>query len=147
MLRRGKRKRAAEEKNIKLKSPNFCVSPVRLSVRNIPHSWTEKQLKQVFLDAVKQRASKENPTIKQVGAASVQQRLWIDTCWSFSFDPLEEGSRHCKMVFLCVCHDQLLSMCLHMINWHWAHKVLVDELLSYSDLVCTTSLVKPVLCI
>ena len=33
---RGKRKRAAEEKNLKLRSPNFSVSRTRLSLRNHP---------------------------------------------------------------------------------------------------------------
>lgn len=37
---------------LKLKSPNFTVSDMRLSVRNIPASWTEKQLKQAFITAV-----------------------------------------------------------------------------------------------
>ncbi len=43
---------AAEEKKLKLRSPNFIVSETRLSVRNIPPSWTEKQLKACFISAV-----------------------------------------------------------------------------------------------
>lgn len=43
----------AEEKKLKLRSPNFVVSDTRLSVRNIPASWTEKQLKAAFIQAVR----------------------------------------------------------------------------------------------
>ncbi len=68
LLHRQRRKRAAEEKKLKLKSPNFFVSPSRLSVRNIPYSMNEKQLRQLFLEAVKNKASKERPVIKQVGS-------------------------------------------------------------------------------
>ena len=49
---RGKRKRAAEEKNLKLRSPNFSVSQTRLSLRNIPQSLDEKGIKQLFIAAV-----------------------------------------------------------------------------------------------
>jgi nucleolar protein 4 len=48
----------AEEKKLKLKSPNFVVSDTRLSVRNLPLSWTERQLKQAFIAAVSQGASR-----------------------------------------------------------------------------------------
>lgn len=51
---RTKRKRAAEEKNTKLRSPNFSVSRTRLSVRNIPLTMLEKTLKQLFIAAVSQ---------------------------------------------------------------------------------------------
>lgn len=50
---RTKRKRAAEEKNSKLRSPNFSVSRTRLSVRNIPLTMQEKALKQLFIAAVR----------------------------------------------------------------------------------------------
>ena len=49
---RSKRKRAAEEKNLKLRSPNFSVSRTRLSVRNLPFTLQEKDLKQLFITAV-----------------------------------------------------------------------------------------------
>ena len=49
---RGKRKRAAEEKNLKLRSPNFSVSRTRLSLRNIPQSLDERGVKQLFMAAV-----------------------------------------------------------------------------------------------
>ena len=55
----------AEEKRLKLRSPNFVVSATRLSVRNIPRSWTEAQLRSLFLAAVRERASKEHPRVKQ----------------------------------------------------------------------------------
>lgn len=43
------------------------MSPLRLSVRNIPGNYDEKKLKALFVKAVKERATKENPVIKQVG--------------------------------------------------------------------------------
>lgn len=49
---------AAEEKKLKLRSPNFVVSDTRLSVRNIPASWTEKQLKAAFIQAVRRVGGK-----------------------------------------------------------------------------------------
>jgi len=52
-----KRLRAYKEKKAKLKNPNYVVSKVRLSVRNIPTEVDEKQLKKVFLTA----ANKNNP--------------------------------------------------------------------------------------
>ncbi len=64
--RRAKRKRAAEEKNTKLRSPNFIISRTRLSVRNIPPDYTEGQLRRMFTAAVKERATKENPRIVTV---------------------------------------------------------------------------------
>ncbi|KAL0026427.1 hypothetical protein WJX79_009181 [Trebouxia sp. C0005] len=62
---RTKRKRAAEEKNTKLRSPNFSVSRTRLSVRNIPLTMQEKALKQLFITAVKEHASMAHPQVKQ----------------------------------------------------------------------------------
>ncbi|DBA82043.1 TPA: hypothetical protein ACH3X1_007738 [Trebouxia sp. C0004] len=62
---RTKRKRAAEEKNTKLRSPNFSVSRTRLSVRNIPLTMQENALKQLFIAAVKEHASKARPQVKQ----------------------------------------------------------------------------------
>jgi nucleolar protein 4 len=63
---KAKRKRAQEEKKTKLVSPNFIISPTRLSVRNIPRSWTEKQLKALFIQGVKERSTKANPKVVQV---------------------------------------------------------------------------------
>lgn len=67
---RAKRKRAAEEKNTKLRSPNFIISRTRLSVRNIPPDYTEGQLRRLFISAVKERATKENPRIVTVRLTS-----------------------------------------------------------------------------
>ena len=50
---RARRKRAAEEKNSKLRSPNFFVSQTRLSVRNIPAAMDERALKALFISAVR----------------------------------------------------------------------------------------------
>lgn len=61
-----KRRRAMEESSLKLRSPNFAVSKTRLNVRNIPKHYDEKQLKKLFAEAVKRRATKENPKIVQV---------------------------------------------------------------------------------
>lgn len=49
---RDRRKRAAADKALKLRSPNFAVSTTRLAVRNIPPSMSEKALKQLALQAV-----------------------------------------------------------------------------------------------
>ena len=49
---RPRRKRAAADKALKLRSPNFAVSTTRLSVRNIPASMSDKTLKQLALQAV-----------------------------------------------------------------------------------------------
>eukprot|EP00252_Welwitschia_mirabilis_P008648 TRINITY_DN2064_c0_g1_i1.p1 TRINITY_DN2064_c0_g1~~TRINITY_DN2064_c0_g1_i1.p1 ORF type:complete len:973 (-),score=289.26 TRINITY_DN2064_c0_g1_i1:319-3237(-) len=61
-----KRQEIAQKKAIKLRSPNFHVSRSRLCVYNLPNSITEKKLKKLFIDAVKSRAYKQNPVIKQV---------------------------------------------------------------------------------
>lgn len=49
---RQRRKRAAADKALKLRSPNFAVSTTRLAVRNIPASMSEQGLKQLALQAV-----------------------------------------------------------------------------------------------
>ena len=63
---RNRRTRAASEKNLKLRSPNFFVSMTRLSVRNLPPSLDEKSLKKLVVAAVRERAVKEDPHVKQV---------------------------------------------------------------------------------
>lgn len=65
-LRRAKRKRAAEEKNTKMRSPNFLVSRNRLNVRNIPLGMSEGQLRSMFVAAVRERATKEVPRVLSV---------------------------------------------------------------------------------
>ena len=52
MTQQARRRRAAAEKATKLRSPNFCVSPTRLSMRNLPFSLSEAELKQLLLAAV-----------------------------------------------------------------------------------------------
>jgi hypothetical protein len=83
---RRKRKRAAEEKNTKLKSPNFAVSATRLVVRNIPPSWDERRLKAAFIAGVRERATKETPHVVQVCVCVV--------CG---------GACACGLVCVCVC--------------------------------------------
>jgi hypothetical protein len=85
-----KRKRAAEEKNVKLKSPNFALSPLRLSVRNIPSGYDERRLRALFVDAVKQRATKENPVVKQV-------RAWFDQTRRRPEAPHQGGRDHAEV--------------------------------------------------
>ena len=58
-----KRRRAKEEQAMKLKNPNFFISKTRLQVRNVPPAMDQKQLKRVFFDAVKQRATRANPRV------------------------------------------------------------------------------------
>ena len=58
-----KRRRAREEQAMKLKNPNFFISKTRLQVRNVPLEMDQKQLKRVFIDAVKQRATQANPRV------------------------------------------------------------------------------------
>lgn len=62
--------RLAAEKATKLRSPNFFVSPTRLAVHNVPKDLDEKSLKQLVLAAVKERASKQTPHLKQVRATN-----------------------------------------------------------------------------
>ena len=57
---RDKRTRAEKEKTEKLKNPNYRVSQYRLSVRNLPLSLTEKELRQIC---------REHATEKDVEAA------------------------------------------------------------------------------
>ena len=48
-----RRKRGIEDMKMKLRSPNFFVSPLRLSVRNIPMTFSEGKLKQLMIQAVR----------------------------------------------------------------------------------------------
>ena len=58
--------RLEQVKATKLRSPNFHVSRTRLAVYNVPKSMTEPELRQLLIDAVKSRATKQNPFVKQV---------------------------------------------------------------------------------
>ncbi len=50
----------------KLKSPNFMLSPTRLSLRNLPYDVDEAQLKALVIAAVKERATSERPRVLSV---------------------------------------------------------------------------------
>ena len=58
-----KRRRAKEEQALKLKNPNFFISKTRLQVRNVPPEVDQKELKKIFLEAVKKRATQANPRV------------------------------------------------------------------------------------
>lgn len=58
--------RLERQKTLKLQSPNFHVSKTRLIIYNLPKSMNEKEFKQLCIDAVKSRATKQNPVIQQV---------------------------------------------------------------------------------
>ena len=58
-----KRRRSNEERQLKLKNPNYFISRTRLSVRNIPPEVDSKALKKMFLEAVQQRATQAVPKI------------------------------------------------------------------------------------
>ena len=58
-----KRRRAKEEQAMKLKNPNFFISKTRLQVRNVPLDTDQKDLKKIFIDAVKRRATQANPRV------------------------------------------------------------------------------------
>ncbi|XVF01054.1 hypothetical protein REPUB_Repub04eG0054600 [Reevesia pubescens] len=61
-----KRKMLHEKKMTKLQSPNFHVPKTRLVIYNLPKSITEKELKQLCIDAVTSRATKQTPVIRQI---------------------------------------------------------------------------------
>jgi len=56
-----------KDKKLKLASPNFHVSDVRLSIRNLPKSINEKALREVFRRAARKNLPPSvNPAIRQV---------------------------------------------------------------------------------
>ncbi|GFY94408.1 RNA-binding (RRM/RBD/RNP motifs) family protein [Actinidia rufa] len=61
-----KRQTLDRKKMVKLQSPNFHVSRTRLIMYNLPKSMTEKELKQLCIDAVTSRATKQKPVIRQI---------------------------------------------------------------------------------
>ncbi|XWS54954.1 hypothetical protein CRYUN_Cryun10bG0133800 [Craigia yunnanensis] len=61
-----RRKMLHEKKMTKLQSPNFHVSKTRLVIYNLPKSMTEKEVKQLCIDAVTSRATKQKPVIRQI---------------------------------------------------------------------------------
>lgn len=80
---------------LKLKNPNFVVSKLRLSVRNMPLSLDEGKLKEMFLKAAKGASSAAKPRIKQVSTHSRTPRRPAQAClWNpYSHTPtLPTGS-------------------------------------------------------
>eukprot|EP00271_Cylindrocystis_brebissonii_P008005 TRINITY_DN22008_c0_g1_i1.p1 TRINITY_DN22008_c0_g1~~TRINITY_DN22008_c0_g1_i1.p1 ORF type:complete len:961 (-),score=277.25 TRINITY_DN22008_c0_g1_i1:346-3228(-) len=61
-----KRERLRHEKATKLQSPKFVVSSTRLAVHNVPPGMTEGELRRMFMDTVRARATKQRPVITQV---------------------------------------------------------------------------------
>ncbi|XP_019453432.1 PREDICTED: RNA-binding protein 28-like isoform X2 [Lupinus angustifolius] len=61
-----KRQELERKKKTKLQSPNFHVSTTRLIIYNLPKTMTEKQLKKLCIDAVKSKATKQKPLIRQI---------------------------------------------------------------------------------
>lgn len=61
-----KRKGLQEKKIVKLQSPNFHISKTRLIIYNLPKSMTEKEFKQICINAVTSRATKQIPSIRQI---------------------------------------------------------------------------------
>ncbi|KAF1885473.1 hypothetical protein Lal_00029362 [Lupinus albus] len=61
-----KRQDLEKKKKTKLQSPNFHVSTTRLIIYNLPKTMTEKQLKKLCIDAVKSKATKQKPFIRQI---------------------------------------------------------------------------------
>ena len=75
---RQKRQRAAEEMRQKLASPNFMLSPTRLSLRNLPLTLTEAQLKQLVVAAIKERATHAQPKVLSVKVLKEEGKLGPD---------------------------------------------------------------------
>ncbi|GAX77255.1 hypothetical protein CEUSTIGMA_g4701.t1 [Chlamydomonas eustigma] len=73
-----KRKRAAQEMKQKLRSPNFMLSATRLSIRNLPYSVDETQLRLLAAAAVTERAKNEKPRIMSVKLLREADKLGPD---------------------------------------------------------------------
>lgn len=67
-----KRQTAVAEAAVKLKSPNFVVSPTRVRLLNVPLTWDSKQLKACCQKAVVTRATQAKPKITQVRRSTAQ---------------------------------------------------------------------------
>ncbi|XP_019449599.1 PREDICTED: RNA-binding protein 28-like isoform X2 [Lupinus angustifolius] len=61
-----KRQELERKKKTKLQSPNFHVSTTRLIIYNLPKSMSEKELKKLCIDAVKSKATKQKPMVRQI---------------------------------------------------------------------------------
>ncbi|KAK3254614.1 hypothetical protein CYMTET_36176, partial [Cymbomonas tetramitiformis] len=60
-----RRSRLQQEKASKLRSPNFFLSDTRLSVHNLPAWMDGKKLRELFVEAVKKKATKQTPVVLQ----------------------------------------------------------------------------------
>ncbi|MCO5588836.1 hypothetical protein L7F22_042796 [Adiantum nelumboides] len=60
-----KRRELEQVKKVKLNSPNFHVSKRRLAIHNVPKSLKERELRKLFIEAVKSRATKQQPVIQE----------------------------------------------------------------------------------
>ena len=60
------RKRSVQLKKEKLKNPTFFVSKTRLCIRNLPAWMRDSDLEKLVVTSVKRRATKSNPTVRQV---------------------------------------------------------------------------------
>ncbi|MCO5586978.1 hypothetical protein L7F22_040923 [Adiantum nelumboides] len=60
-----KRRELDQVKKVKLRSPNFHVSKRRLAIHNVPKSLKERELRKLFIEAVKSRATKQQPVIQE----------------------------------------------------------------------------------
>eukprot|EP01023_Acetabularia_acetabulum_P040241 TRINITY_DN389_c0_g1_i5.p1 TRINITY_DN389_c0_g1~~TRINITY_DN389_c0_g1_i5.p1 ORF type:complete len:991 (+),score=235.19 TRINITY_DN389_c0_g1_i5:444-2975(+) len=58
-----RRKAASKEREQKLQSPMFFISKTTLFIRNVPPKITAQEIKKIVVDAVKARATKENPQV------------------------------------------------------------------------------------
>ncbi|KAJ4716578.1 RNA-binding 28 [Melia azedarach] len=74
-----KRQMLHEKKMTKLQSPNFHVSKTRLVIYNLPKSMTEKELKNLCIDAVISRATKQKPFIRQIKFLKSLKKGKVDT--------------------------------------------------------------------
>ena len=61
-----RRRQAAQDTAAKLESPYYYVSRTRLSIRNLPHTVDETQLKLLIWQAVRRHAPQARFHIKQV---------------------------------------------------------------------------------
>ncbi|XP_010429055.1 PREDICTED: RNA-binding protein 28-like [Camelina sativa] len=74
-----RRRRLHENKMKKLQSPNFHVSRTRLVIYNLPKSMNPKQLHKLLVNAVTSRATKQNPSIRQIKFLQNEKKGKVDT--------------------------------------------------------------------
>lgn len=76
---RARRRQAAQDKAVKLRSPNFFVSRTRLSLRSLPRTVDEPALQKLLQDAVRARAVKAVPRLKQVRTCAAESHCLLHT--------------------------------------------------------------------